>query len=94
VLASIVEALNEFRKEVKGLELIAPDPLYFDHLEQTRREGQATMESWLLEGQALEREDAGDPKGAIKIWEHILKVDPDHELARGRIWALTTELEE
>ncbi|MCK4414894.1 MAG: hypothetical protein KAY32_15275 [Candidatus Eisenbacteria sp.] len=94
VLAMIVEALNEFRKEVKGLELIAPDPVYFDRLEETRRESKATMEAWLLQGQALEREDAGDLKGAIKIWEQVQKVDPQNELARGRIWALKAELEE
>jgi tetratricopeptide (TPR) repeat protein len=93
VLAAVTEALNEFRTEVKRTDLLAPDPIYFDHLQQTHRDGKKYMESWLLQGQAIDLEDKGDVKGAIKAWEKVAKLDPEDKVARGRIWALKSELE-
>jgi tetratricopeptide (TPR) repeat protein len=93
VLAAVTEALNEFRTEIKDTRLLAPDPIYFDHLQQARRDSKKYMESWLLQGQALDLEDQGDPKGAIKVWEKVEKLDPENKVARGRIWALKSELE-
>jgi len=92
VLAGVTEALNEFRTEVKRTDLLAPDPIYFDDLQQSRRASKKYMETWLLQGQALDLEDQGDLKGAIKIWQKVEKLDPENKVARGRIWALKSEL--
>ncbi len=93
VLKVVVDALNEFRQSVKDTRLIAPDPAYFDQLEETRRNSKQYMDVWLLQGQALELEDAKDLKGAIGVWERIEKLDPKNELAPARVWALKTEME-
>lgn len=92
VLSAVTEALNEFRVEVKRTDLLAPDPIYYDQLEKSRRAGKQYMETWLLQGQALELEDQRDLKGAVKAWEKVARIDPDNQIARARIWALKSEL--
>ncbi len=93
VLASVVDALNEFRSEVRDLGKIEPDPVYFDRLEKTRRANKKYVESWLVQGEALALEDKGDLKGAIRKWKKVLELDPENKVAKARIWALKAELE-
>lgn len=91
ILAMAVDALNEFREDVKGAQKIETDAVYFDDLEKNRRGNQRTMETWLLKGDALDLEDQGEFKKALNIWEKILELDPENERARARIWALNIE---
>ncbi len=88
VLSLIVEGLNDFRAEVQDVGPIRPDPLYFDTLQKTARDNERAMEIWLLQGKALEREDAGKHGDARKAYEKILEIDPDHKIAQAKLWAL------
>lgn len=87
-LSLIVEGLNDFRAEVQQVGPIRPDPLYFDRLKETARDNEREMEIWLLQGKALEYEDAGKYGDARKVYEKILEIDPDHEIAQAKVWAL------
>lgn len=93
VLALVTEALNEFREDVQHTGAIEIEPAHFDQLAAVNRDSDRKMETWLLAGEALAREDRDDLRGAIDRWEAVLAVDPDHELARTRVWALGVDLE-
>ena len=93
VLALVTEALNEFREDVQHTGAIEIEAAHFDQLAAANRDNDRKMETWLLAGEALEREDRDDLRGAIDRWEAVLAVDPDHELARTRVWALGVDLE-
>jgi tetratricopeptide (TPR) repeat protein len=88
VLSLIVDGLNEFRAEVQNVGPIRPDPVYFDKLKKTARDNKRYLDTWFLQGEALQHEDAGRLDKAHRTYEEILKIDPQHKLARAKVWAL------
>ncbi len=64
------------------------NPAYYDGLRERSRETEKFLEIWVLQGEALTHEDAGNFGKARQAWGKILEIDETNKLARGRLWAL------
>jgi tetratricopeptide (TPR) repeat protein len=91
LLLNVVRHLDSFRKDVQAGVPINVDRSYVDEMDRKMRQSKGEVEIWLLESKALDLEEDGEFTGAIETWRKVLALDPEHKLARARIYSLQRE---